>query len=556
MRAINEPAEVRIQGPTFSGSFDSLASLIEGDGPNAQTNYEVQSGTATDTGAGNVFKKTPRVTFHSASYGGKFEDVLWALRISPANAARLVEDESGYGQSFLDPKEDKSIRTFLYPRDISHLRNAYREAAQTKSNGAPPPELDFSIKDTETGEDSVPVFSKAHSPLSQNAIINEITGAIRRDRIRIVQINATNVLDLLFLTRVLKRQCPDTRILISSPDLLFVEAAQTEGLTGTLALSTYPLFAASNEWMGQQNLPATFSDANSEGVYNATVMLLDPQRKNITDYPSDETDSSEKGRPQSWLLTLDREGFAPVQRFPDAPAGWFKPVLPPFHPAFRLPRPASLTILLSGAIAFSILSVCVWTIILSRDDKPVRGAAFCIKPLGAADGNLEDKRSDDERRFHLFLFVLLLATMQAILWTPLFWDQGTTWSFQGTGALPALGIAAAICVLTAIYLSALADRRKLHVALLAVLTVEVLWAVCCFRGERGFFFSFRALELRFGTSPLLPVLAALGILLAFSFVHLLRFYMVVYEMPEVAVDNIQTACSASAGNGQGVHPLR
>jgi hypothetical protein len=132
---------------------------------------------------------------------------------------------------------------FIFPRDISHLRNAYHEAVQSgKSTGAPATDLDFSLKDVDSGKDSIPTFSKTQTPLSENGELNELMGGIRRQRIRVVELNAANVLDLLFLTRVLRAQCPDTRVLLSNPDLLFVQAAQTSPMSGILAFSSYPLF--------------------------------------------------------------------------------------------------------------------------------------------------------------------------------------------------------------------------------------------------------------------------------------------------------------------------
>ncbi len=211
----------------------------------------VRSGTATSLTAESAFLAQTNgfMDFKSASANTEdqrdfFRDILAGYQIRPSEAAILVEDESGYGSGIEKSanREKEPIRVFTFPRDIAHLRNAYREAVlASKSDPRTAPSIDFSLKDTDSGEDSIATFSPTQTPLSQNVVITQITSAIRRDGIRIVQMNATNVLDLLFLARVLRRECPDTRILTVNSDLLFVEAAREAPSPGLLAISTYPL---------------------------------------------------------------------------------------------------------------------------------------------------------------------------------------------------------------------------------------------------------------------------------------------------------------------------
>jgi hypothetical protein len=61
--------------------------------------------------------------------------------------------------------------------------------------------------------------------------------------------------------------------------------------------------------------------------------------------------------------------------------------------------------------------------------------------------------------------------------------------------------------------------------------------MCCFSSDdHGFFFSFRTVELRIGTSPAWPILTALAILLVFAVAQLWRVYLAVYETPEILAD--------------------
>jgi hypothetical protein len=300
MRSIHGPEdEVRILGPTFSGSFYSLADLLVDDEKyHPVKTYRVRSGTVTGARDAASFRDSfglfardrYALDFRSATASTDDQDcyfnkALDDLGIKAERAASLIEDESAFGNAAAltsvkgrscwgvgGPIEAQPIRVYRFPRDISHLRNSYRDAvtAAKAGNGAAP-DIEFSIKDPEKGEDSIPIFSGSQTPLSQYGIVNRIAAAIRGDDVRLVQISATNTLDMLFLAGFLRRQCPDTRLILNYPDVLLVQAAQSEPLTGTLILASYPGFAAANGWMGSQQTmrPLIFSDGNSEGVYNA-----------------------------------------------------------------------------------------------------------------------------------------------------------------------------------------------------------------------------------------------------------------------------------------------
>jgi len=76
-----------------------------------------------------------------------------------------------------------------------------------------------------------------------------------------------------------------------------------------------------------------------------------------------------------------------------------------------------------------------------------------------------------------------------------------------------------------------------------------LWLTSCGLGDdRSLFFAFRAVELRFGSSPTWPIIASLGALALFAFVQLSRFYLVACHKPEVAMDGLSTTLEARLGD--------
>lgn len=536
MRAIHSSSIFRVNGPTFSGSFDSLNRLISmkerDDLP--KISYDIVSGTATYVRGGWAIAAAPNASFRSAATAGSFPAALSILNIPRSEAAVLAEDESAYGENALARGDDDTIRKFRFPRDISHLRNAYRETTRNSgANGAPAPDLDFSLKDNDVGEDSIPDFSHAQTPLSQNAVLDEIAETIQRDRIRIVQILATNVLDMLFVSRVVKQRCPDTRILLAYPDLLFVEAAQTDSLTGVLALSPFPLFMEANEWSGpeRRELPFSFPNSNAEGVYRATSFLLDGLEQG--DFHPGFPDLAAP----FWLLTLDRGGFLPVGLVRgDHLSGTLNAdadVVP------EIPAPSGVWIFAAGTTAILCVAFTFWICFLGFCKKPSYAAMFAIEDCG--DGSEGTSNTDEWRIFYIFVCAVALCAIAWVLGVPglrsdhvPLWVKRLFWA----STIGCCGLVAAFALWFGGEHNTGGQRLlRLLAALVAMpLLGGAWWAICANNGEGSLFFSFRAAELRLGSSPAIPVIACLGIVLAFAVFHLSRLYAVVSERPDVMVE--------------------
>jgi len=547
---------VRIQGPTFSGSFASLARAISEDkteAGGAGKTYIVRSGTATSVEDEAALGGVDGVDFKDAIADGDdqfgyFLKTLDLLGIDHREAAVLDEDESSFGNAVaeLAASRGKGIQVFRYPRDISHLRNAYRENAQASRSGtAAAPDLDFSLKDSDAGEDSVPTFSNAQTPVSENGILNEITSSIRRQHLRMVEIIASNVLDAAFLVRVLSRQCPDTRLVVMSPELLYVEDTQTDPLTGLLALSTYPLFPEAGRWMGEKS-PPVHSDANSEGVYNATLLLLtrDPpdqsNRKYLTDYHW-HNGPERIDHPPFWLLMLDREGFLPVQVWTHPPqdraAPWFEDVVFPDQPELKL-SPSRTWTIVSSVVALSTIGLLLWAMLLEWKQDLLVDARLEIMRIGAEQIG---------RIVYLFLLAGLLEWMQILLCMPLLQKNSATLR-QFSLLIPGLIAGAVILAVTFQQIVTAKVRFKATLLIPAGLGIAGtwLWYKACFASsDQSFFLAFRAVELRLGSSPLWPLLAATLALIFFSCIHVTRLYFAAHQEPTIVTGNATVGLPAS-----------
>ena len=377
------------------------------------------------------------------------------------------------------------------------------------------------------GEDSVPTYSQIQWPLAQYGVIDEIIHVIQRDDIRIVEISATNVLDLLFLAGVLRQQCPDTRLLIASADMLFVQAEQSQPLDGMLFLTSYPLFATSKLWEDRRQV-LIFPDTRSEGVFNATVLSLanEAQRREaVADYAWQDVP-----HPPAWLLTLDRRGFLPVRFWRPGDVGrWFRPVYGwRAGPApGETPRSRLLNI---TSIAFALLSiaVCSWVITLGS------------KPNWVVDARFAPPKSENSwRGFFLFVFLVTLAGIQIVtaVASPK-GDGGRRLLLLAAGAVLPILIAAHVAYhqcRTSPQDSAWRQRcLAVGFAAAAVTAVILLWCFGCPAGdERCELFFYRAAELRFGSSPLWPIVAPAAAVLLWCAVHITRIYFATCQEPPV-----------------------
>lgn len=568
MKALQrDPEEVLIQGPTFSGSFYSLRKLIEADG---QYSYVIRTGTATSDQDALALGQMPlKVDFRGANMDANdiahyFDETLREMRIPSQDAAILLEDESAFASavesSAKSPGQAESpsanrrspIRVLRFPREISHLRNAYRESKGPNNEKALPPEVDFTLKDRDLGEDSIPTFSTVQSPLSQNALLDGIMRAIRRDHIRVVQIVSTNVLDSLFLARVLREESPDTRIVMADAQLLLVEAARAEGLTGILAITSYPMFPESNWWKDPAASVIPFPNSDAEGIYNATSMLLKeipPHRDTLTDYgwlPPQQSSRNVQLHPPVYLLALDRDGFLPVRAWSHSdeqtdPCGqgaeegdhwWAKVETPPIEPTLA-PLPSRNWTFVASLTSVTGLALMIWSGLIWWSDR--HPEPWLLDGRFAVDAESDKAHW---RLFYLSCLFLSLALMHLILLVPWF-HRSEANSFVCFGIFETISLVIFAGIAAKRFSNRIIARQWIVLSeLLSMVAVIVAWAGSCFSTAEyaGVFFSIRAVELRIGSSPSIPVLVALVTLAAYCVVHLTRLYLAASQEPEVALD--------------------
>jgi hypothetical protein len=544
---LSPPQQVGILGPSFSGSFESLAALVlDWNQAHAHdpelippgTNF--YGGTISSRQSAERFQQTTGMKFSSgiassADYNDAFcGQFLDAYRVESHEVAFIMEDATAFAidaqRQRERTKDCPASATYVFPRDISHLRNVYQE-----QTAAPPPKspageggVSFTIKDLNSGEDSMPVYSDQQTPLSQNSIVQSIMEDLRRRRIRIAYILATNVLDALFLTQLIRQQAPDTRILTEDPDVLFAAAAGQMPLKGTLFLSSYPMFFEGDQWLdGPRRQRMVFPSPDFEGMFNATQWVLAKigAGTGVRERGFEHTQQGD-ARPGLWLLTLNRSGLMPLALMDgkDHVATWQMP--PP-------PRSWFNTALALAAFA----CWCCFLVVRSNRSTTARW------PDWLALGRNPIRRT--ARLVCILIGCLSLSAIQWFLFLPVWtsrFERLWPWALLASVVGP---VAFVLPIGTALWIWDNSRPRHLDTATKVFLTIMcavfilgiLAWLrSCAGAGSAAFFFRFRALQLYSGSSPALPL-----ILLGFTTLAGSLFYVTRLSRAGIARPRLKVA---------------
>jgi hypothetical protein len=328
-------SNLRILGPTFSGSFTSLVHLLEPNRMYAFGNITILSGGVGSCKLIHDFeaKEAPRLAndgMRFAVFGENDERKLYRLLHylelrgeRASDVAIISEDETAYGASALSLKRKSADRSedpnraqaqsspvpdpcnylsglsadlkpdslstvnLFYPRDISALRTAYQE--QSLLGGSPGSGVDAapyrtalrsSLEDSASGDaDTIRSYSGQQTALDQEAELYELVSFLRAHHTRYLVLRCTNTLDDLFLTRFFRRTYPEGQIITMGSEDLFRREVDTSEFRGTMMLSNFPLIPRQQHWArlskAQKDPHRVFATDVMEGTYIAARFLLD-----------------------------------------------------------------------------------------------------------------------------------------------------------------------------------------------------------------------------------------------------------------------------------------
>ncbi len=250
----------------------------------------------------------------------QFTDLFKAEDQDIERLAFLLESGTIYGQSdTIHDLKNVAVKNPLvihFPREISLLRNASRginAASDASSETGASPYLHLPLKDSGI-EDTVKHFSPELSPFSQEAQWMAMIRELRRRRIEVVAISASNTLDQLFLAKSLHRELPDIRLVfLGSSDLMFVRYLDNSACVGSISFTAYPFTALARSDSTQRL--HNFANASTESLFNAAMYTF-WNRKDIRDLHLAEYQRSpyptSPMRIPLWATVVGRDGYYPL----------------------------------------------------------------------------------------------------------------------------------------------------------------------------------------------------------------------------------------------------
>ncbi len=378
---------VRILGPSFSGSVDSLQRVIAPMLHRQDFAVRIVSGSA--TGPDNQARlqglsKDTRVTYHATVWP---DDVMLAHVLQtvystsfrnaihwPQKIALLHETGSGWASGVdrvvkrfpealqpapvaasswaidnrftrrlasvtaaLSPlrqlSDDELDVTFIpFPLHISRLRST---ESTTPVVATPGRVLPLVLQDHVTPTDTVPSFTPETTATATDLSLADALASLRRNGFSAIGILATDTRDKLFLAKRIAAYSPNVSLFTTEADLLLAHPDYRRFMGGMIVGSTYPLFSSVQGWTSTGRRRLQFESVAAQGTYNAALALLNytvagqpltPDVPPLLDYAIPYASGS--AYPAIWVTVVAREGLWPLRYAVPSRS----PVLHPYQP--------------------------------------------------------------------------------------------------------------------------------------------------------------------------------------------------------------------------------
>ena len=297
----NPASEIRILGPHFSGSVDSLARVLREDrrsGTSARSASSAEPRRHPPTA--RCSKRAPRSSMAGAWSRSRPPRILFrsgSARSSAISARSIPLGRRATGwpccTRAIPPSVPTSVKQGIFPDwtpiafplHISRLREAAAAAATTALRpGQTRALIPLSNREASTPTDQIPLLAPDLTGASVEATMASVFDALRRERFRVVAIIATDERDTLYLAREVRRISPDTQLVLFGSYMLAFHPEYAWSTRGAIVVSSYPLAAATAHWgvSASKSSRRTFPTWFAQGIYNAALALVGTP--NLVDY--------------------------------------------------------------------------------------------------------------------------------------------------------------------------------------------------------------------------------------------------------------------------------
>lgn len=270
-RATGATDPIRVLGPTFSGSVESLrvallrwhalpreeATLIR---PLIRPLIRVVSGTATAPGISFDGPLADTVTFERVILtDDRLQQEAFAfleqrLGWRRADMALLTELDTAYGKPFRNrvrARDEGGVRVYEFPSHLSQIRAAREKQGLTSRPQEQPAmsdpsrlSLDLSLAEEETPVDVLPQLGPL-TRASDDLALASVLQTLSREGTRYVGVVATDLRDRIFLVDRVRSYIPDAVVFTFDNHLLYTHPRLSRSLAGTLSLTSFPLYMPS-----------------------------------------------------------------------------------------------------------------------------------------------------------------------------------------------------------------------------------------------------------------------------------------------------------------------
>ena len=247
--------------------------------------------------------------------------------------AILREANTGFGAQVKGNKElfddylpkNERVIDLPFPSSISQL------AVEQERNSKPLlPHTDFvepkipQLRDP-TQLDAVPPYDLQAAAAMAGQRLRAILRTIERANVRYVGIIATDARDVVYLTRLLQKECPNTRVFTTEPSSVLLNPDDAVYLRGMVVGSTYPLEPVTQYWAMTQVSPSRmipFPTQGSQGYYNAILAQFERPDLMLGYHPPKPRQGTKSpgafDRPPIWISIVGNGGrLVPVHCYSD-----------------------------------------------------------------------------------------------------------------------------------------------------------------------------------------------------------------------------------------------
>ncbi len=293
-----------VLGPYFTGSMPSMQAAIAlwhsgftgKQGANSNSDqFVILSGSVTGVKKHTVEQPFGGLVHFSTTVHNdesRLRAIIHYIRIrSPLSAtsakiALLGPIDTAFGQKIqdMDIIREEHILCLPLPIHIANARSVLADGddtfarlatGKTNSKSANMPPLPFD--DNQETSDVLPPFHGQVSAKAEYLLLAKTLATLSREDARYVGIVSSDARDKMFLMKLVAKYCPDVQVFFTDNDVLLTFPEMSRYMEGALAVSSYPMFSASQGWdfpnKGERRR-LLFSNEFDQGYYNASLLLL------------------------------------------------------------------------------------------------------------------------------------------------------------------------------------------------------------------------------------------------------------------------------------------